>query len=275
VFSATADGRRVAVGGARTVDVFSEEGVPRASVEVAEAGSLVGAVRLRPDGRRLLARQLEGPVSAAQVDPVRVLWRARVGRAVVDVALRPEGGEAAAVTPDGVVVLGAEERARPVPGPGNVFGELEGLSTGTRHSFAEAVTDVLVCSLREEDLERLMRAYPEVAVRMVRVLSGRLRELEDLLERLALSSARTRVLHLLVKLADSFGVPEGRFTRLDVAVGHQDLADMVGCSRETVTLTLGELARRGVVRTARRRLWVDPSRARRLLQSAESAARSG
>jgi hypothetical protein len=91
------------------VDVFSEEGVPRASVEVAEAGSLVGAVRLRPDGRRLLAGQLEGPVSAAQMDPVRVLWRARVGRAVLDVALRPEGGEAAAVTPDGVVVLGAED----------------------------------------------------------------------------------------------------------------------------------------------------------------------
>jgi len=109
VFSATADGRRVAVGGARTVDVFSEEGVPRASVEVAEAGSLVGAVRLWPDGRRLLAGQLEGPVSAAQMDPVRVLWRARVGRAVLDVALRPEGGEAAAVTPDGVVVLGAED----------------------------------------------------------------------------------------------------------------------------------------------------------------------
>jgi CRP-like cAMP-binding protein len=152
-------------------------------------------------------------------------------------------------------------------GPGNVFGELGGLSTGTRHSFAEAVTDVLVCTLQETDLERLMRAYPEVAVRMVRVLSQRLRELEELLERLALSSVRTRILHLLAKLAESFGVPEGRFLRLDVGLAHQDLADMVGCSRETVTLTLRELARQGVVRTARRRLWVELERARRHLEA--------
>lgn len=151
-------------------------------------------------------------------------------------------------------------------GPGNVFGELEGLSTGTRHSFAEAVTDVLVCVLREADLDRLMRAYPEVAVRMVRVLSSRLRELEDLLERLALSTVRTRLLHLLVKLAESFGVPEGRYVRLDIGLTHQDLADMVGSSRETVTLTLQELARNGVVRTGRRRLWVDVERARKLLE---------
>lgn len=152
-------------------------------------------------------------------------------------------------------------------GPGNVFGELEGLSTGTRHSFAEALTDVLVCTLRDADLERLMRAYPEVAVRMVRVLSARLRELEDLLERLALSTVRTRLLHLLVKLAERFGTPDGRFWRLDVGLSQQELADMVGASRETVTLTLGELARLGVVRTARRRVWVDLQQARRLLDA--------
>jgi len=152
-------------------------------------------------------------------------------------------------------------------GPGNVFGELEGLSTGTRHSFAEALTDVLLCVLRDADLERLMRAYPEVAVRMVRVLSGRLRELEDLLEELALSSVRTRLLHLLVKLAETFGSAEGPFRRLNVGLSHQDLADMVGCSRETVTLTLRELARGGLVRTARRRVWVDAERARAYLES--------
>ncbi len=150
-------------------------------------------------------------------------------------------------------------------GPGNVFGELEGLSTGTRRSFAEAVTDVLLCVLRDDDLERLMRTYPEVAVRMVRVLSERLRELEELLERVALSDVRTRLLHLLVKLAERFGRPEGHLVQLEVGLTHQDLADMVGCSRETVTLTLGELTREGLVRTARRRLWVDVERARACL----------
>lgn len=150
-------------------------------------------------------------------------------------------------------------------GPGNVFGELGGLSTGTRHSFAEAATDVLICAMRQEDLERLMRTYPEVAVRMVRLLSGRLRELEDLLEALALSSVRTRLLHLLVKLAQRFGIREGRLSRLHVRLSHQDLADMAGCSRETVTLTLRELMARGLVRTGRRRLWVDVDGARRYL----------
>jgi CRP/FNR family transcriptional regulator len=124
-----------------------------------------------------------------------------------------------------------------------------------------------VCTLRDADLERLMRTYPEVAVRMVRILSTRLRELEDLLERLALASVRTRLLHLLVKLAERFGAPDGRLVRLEVELSHQDLADMVGCSRESVTLSLRELAEQGLVRTGRRRLWVDLERARRHLEA--------
>lgn len=164
------------------------------------------------------------------------------------------------ITPDGrELIVG-------LLGPGNIFGEIDALSMGTRHTYAEAMTDVIICSLRDSDFMALLERHPPIATRMIRILSDRLRELEELVEKLALGDVRTRLLYLLVKLGSTFGVDDGDFVRLDVGLTHEDLAHMVGSTRETVSVVLGELTRAGVVRKGRRRLWVHLARARALLE---------
>lgn len=151
--------------------------------------------------------------------------------------------------------------------PGNIFGEIEALSTGTAGAYAEAMSDVLLCSLQEGDLRRMLHHRPDIAARMIRILSDRLRELEELLEQLALGTVEKRLLYLLVKLAEQFGVSaDPEFIPIDIELSHEDLSYMTASTRETVSLTLGGLKRAGIVRTKRRRLWVNLNRAREWLE---------
>jgi CRP/FNR family transcriptional regulator len=70
-------------------------------------------------------------------------------------------------------------------GDGNFFGEVETFSTGTRHVYAQALEDTVLCVLSKSDLEFFMKERPQLALKMIRVLSERLREAEEMLEKLA------------------------------------------------------------------------------------------
>ncbi len=137
-------------------------------------------------------------------------------------------------------------------GPGNLFGETEAFSTGTADLYAQAVDDALLCAMTRPQLEALMRRKPELAIRLVETLTSRLREAEARLRELAHERVERRLLHLLVRLAEPFGRRQGEFLCLQVGLTHEELASMIGSTRETVTATLSDLARRGIIRTGRR-----------------------
>lgn len=142
-------------------------------------------------------------------------------------------------------------------GPGNIFGQAGEFLLGVGDSYAEALEDCVLCLLTRADLERLLEQYPRLARRMVQVLSERLREAEELMGYLALADLRSRLLYLLVKLAQEFGEPaEPGWVRIDADLTHQDLARMVGATREAVSAHLGSLSREGLVQTGRKQLTV-------------------
>lgn len=151
-------------------------------------------------------------------------------------------------------------------GEGNIFGETGTFSTGTWDAYAEALDDCLICALSKVDVEQLVQQHPRLALRVLQVVSGRLREAEELMGQLALGDVRSRLLFLLLKLSASFGVDEDGWTRVQVDLTHQDLANMIGVTRETVTFTLAALGREGAVRTGRKELWVQRQRASELLE---------
>lgn len=152
-------------------------------------------------------------------------------------------------------------------GQGNIFGEIGAFSTGTRDVYAEAMEDCLVCALSRADVEHLLLEHPRLALRILEVTSSRLREAEDLMGQLALGDIRSRLLFLLLKLSMSFGKREGEWIRVQADLTHQELANMIGATRESVSATLAALNREGVVRTGRKELWVHRERAEALLNS--------
>ncbi|MGO4276958.1 Crp/Fnr family transcriptional regulator, partial [Paenibacillus sp. TAF58] len=80
---------------------------------------------------------------------------------------------------------------------GNIFGELNSFSFGTRRVYIETMESSLLCTMSEPQFERLMINRPQLALKFLKALSDRLKEREVQLEQLALHDLRKRVLHLL------------------------------------------------------------------------------
>lgn len=131
--------------------------------------------------------------------------------------------------------------------PGTFFGEMPLLAERMRNASAEALEDATLCVLSRADIERLVLRRPQVALRMLDVLSRRLAECEVRLEELAYRSVPARVALVLLRLgAQSGDVVEG--------MTHQELGDMVGAHRETVTKVLDSFEASGLIELARQRI---------------------
>lgn len=134
---------------------------------------------------------------------------------------------------------------------GNIFGELNSFSFGTRKVYIETMESSLLCTMSEPQFERLMINRPQLALKFLKALSDRLKEREDQLEQLALHGLRKRVLHLLSTLSAKFGVIQDGYALIDLSLSHQEIANMIGASREAVSGVMSELAKEGVVKISR------------------------
>jgi CRP/FNR family transcriptional regulator len=135
-------------------------------------------------------------------------------------------------------------------GEGNVFGEMKGISLGTRGLFIETVEESDICIMDTERFESYLLQRPRFMMNMIQVLSDRLAHLSSLAFNLALGNLHQKILHTVVKLSEQFGYQsEGEYCRIDIPLSHQDLANRVGASREAVTVALRELSEQKVIKT--------------------------
>lgn len=133
-------------------------------------------------------------------------------------------------------------------GPGAVFGELA-LAAHWRHdSFAEAMTDCEVGTLGRDALRHVLSDYPAVALRFMELMSRRLRALEHKLADIAFRSVPQRLASALLRLANCApGQPVADPPEV-VRYTHQQLAELIGSYRETVTKAIGEFREAGLIR---------------------------
>jgi CRP-like cAMP-binding protein len=150
-------------------------------------------------------------------------------------------------------------------GPGNMFGEIDSFSFGTKGIFIETMEKTLICSVLKEHFENFLNKRPQLAMKFLKELSDRLKERDELMEKLALGNIRERVLHLLIKLSDQFGVEENGYRKIDLALSHQEMANMIGATRESVTVALKELAKEGIIQTGRKSIMVQVEKAKECL----------
>lgn len=129
-------------------------------------------------------------------------------------------------------------------------GGVEGLLTlnGLPDHFAEAVAPSQAVSVSRPLLERLTEAEPKVATNLVALASRRLKRLEEQLQRLTLRDPSARLAGQLLALAETFANDEEAETWVGPRLSHEQLADMLGLRRETVTVHLRRLRRLGAVR---------------------------
>ena len=121
---------------------------------------------------------------------------------------------------------------------------------GINHNtFAEAIDECLLCVMSRADVERLMREKPKVAFRFVESLGDRVSTLESRLEEIAFKSIPARLASLLLRLAEEQGHGEEV-----TGYTHQDLGEILGTYRETITQTLNDFKSDGLIDIGRKRI---------------------
>ena len=151
-----------------------------------------------------------------------------------------------------------------VLGPGEMFGELSLFDPRPRTSTASAVTDVTLAALAHDALRPWLLERPEVSMHMLQALARRLRRANDVTANLVFTDVPGRVAKNLLDLADRFGEQDRDGLHVHHDLTQEELAQLVGASRETVNKALADFAARGWLQiSARSVLILDSERLRR------------
>ena len=135
-----------------------------------------------------------------------------------------------------------------VIGPGEMIGELSLFDPGPRTATATALTDTVLRCLGHESLRPWLAGRPEVAEPLLQALARRLRKTNEAMSDLVFSDVPGRVAKALIDLGERFGVPQGDAVVVTHDMTQEELAQLVGASRETVNKALADFAHRGWIR---------------------------
>jgi CRP/FNR family transcriptional regulator, cyclic AMP receptor protein len=184
-----------------------------------------------------------GELLYSQAQPVKALFILKTGR--VRVFRVSEDGKA--------LTLAILE-------PGAVFGEMVLIGQRMYDSYAEAIEDSLVCQLDVVDVEHFLLSDPRIAIRISRLLGERVAELEGRLSDLALRSLPARVASTLLGVAE--WPSAARFGRARIIrLTHEQIAGLLGATREATSKILSEFSSRGLIRQGRGRITLtDPAK---------------
>jgi CRP-like cAMP-binding protein len=138
--------------------------------------------------------------------------------------------------------------------PGEVFGEEAALDEAPRDHMAEAYEDALICIITRKDFLDLLRCNSDMAFSVTKLIGFRLRTFRTRVETLLFKGAAARLAQTLLELAKDHGVPDSRGVLLPLRLSQQNLASLIGVTRESVNLTLSDFRRRGLVELDRRSL---------------------
>jgi CRP-like cAMP-binding protein len=141
-------------------------------------------------------------------------------------------------------------------GPGEIFGEACLIDGGPREEMAEAMENALVTEILRPEFERLLSTQPMLGYRMTKVLAQRRREVENKIENLVFKDVNSKLAELLLRLANEYGVDDARGTLVALKITHQEMANLIGSTRETVSLTLAQFKRKGLIQTEGRKVIV-------------------
>jgi len=148
------------------------------------------------------------------------------------------------------------EQVLSIDGPGSSIAEVPVFDGGNYPASCAAVGESTLLFLSKQDFQSLCVTHPQVSLKVLRVVGGRLRRLVGIIEGLAFTTVRQRLIALLVRLAETTGVPSKDGLRLELSKSHQDLAAELGTVRELVSRNLSRLQGEGLLDVEGRKIVV-------------------
>jgi CRP-like cAMP-binding protein len=139
---------------------------------------------------------------------------------------------------------------------GESFGEFALLDDQPRSATIQATRPTEVLALRKDDFRRILRQTPDIALALLKVMTKRLRDTDQLVQDAAFLDVAERLAKKLLTLMVAHGRRTARGIALDVHLTQQDLASMIGATRESVNKQLGAFRDRGVLAVDRQRITI-------------------
>ena len=177
-----------------------------------------------------------GELLFSQSQPVKALFILKSGR--VRIFRVAEDGKALAMA---------------ILEPGAVFGEMMLVGQRMYDNYAEAIEYAAICQLSVDEVERFLLADPRIAIRISRLLGEQVARLEERLTDLALRPLSAQVASTLLKLGDAAGPPHFGQART-IHLTHEQLAGLLGASREATSKIMGDLTAKKAIRQGRGRI---------------------
>ena len=138
--------------------------------------------------------------------------------------------------------------------PGEVFGLLALVGPFPEPDTVKARVDSDVCFFAPDTFRSLLHSRPQLAFRVIKSLKGRSMTLTNRVEAMAFKGLAVRVAHTLLQLANAYGKKTARGVDFGIPLTQQNLADLVGASRQHVNYVVTEFRARGLVDTSLRNL---------------------
>jgi CRP-like cAMP-binding protein len=147
---------------------------------------------------------------------------------------------------------GGREQVLSIDGPGSSIAELPVFDGGNYPASAQSVTDSTLLFFSSQDFHALCAQHPQVALKVLRVVGGRLRRLVGIIEELSFTTVRHRLIALLVRLGKTEGTRNGDAITLTLPANNSELAAQIGTVRELVSRNLSRLQAEGLLEVENR-----------------------
>jgi len=142
---------------------------------------------------------------------------------------------------------GGREQVLSIDGPGSSVAEIPVFDGGNYPASAQAVTPATLLFVSKQDFQSLCLQHPQVALKVLRVVGGRLRGLVGIIEELSFTTVRHRLAALLVRLAKSEGTRSDNGISITLPMNNNELAAQIGTVRELVSRNMSRLQSEGLI----------------------------
>ncbi len=131
---------------------------------------------------------------------------------------------------------------------GDFFGELSLFSSDELCNFdAYAISNVKICTLTKQDMDKIIMSNPEISLKLLQVISKRLSQTENLAQNLATNDAEIRIAFMLLEFGEEYGISTSQGLQINLPINREEMANYVGVTRETISRKLSIFEDLGII----------------------------
>ena len=132
-------------------------------------------------------------------------------------------------------------------GAGQMFGELCVIDGGPRDEMAEAMKNAIITEVPRELFREILLSDAQLAFDFACTVGERRRQIETKIEHLVFRDVQAKLAALLLELAEEYGVESEKGRQIGLKITHQEMANLIGSTRETISLTLAQFKKKGLL----------------------------